>query len=302
MGACERRRLFVRDCPEHPLTPPKLRLLLYVAECSVLTPPQLAGLSGMSLKAVRNHLRDLYDLGMVERSGVPRAALAHLETPNTPDLLWGRAPTIYTLSKEGAKALVQAGLVSKADVGEIPEYGPKNSLFLAHELQVRDVRVWLEQVKRAYGHPGVERWVDGTRAVIELGREQYPRQARPDAWFTYRFQEATLMGMVEVDRGTERSPSRWHEKFAQYAPLLCGDMVQELTGQKQGRVLVICPNEVRREAVASLLEGLLPASHVPPDRFWLASRATLEGTDLRHAIWRVAGRATLMPLVPERLI
>ena len=26
------------------------------------------------------------------------------------------------------------------------------------------------------------------------------------------------MGMVEVDRGTERSPVRWHEKFAQHAP------------------------------------------------------------------------------------
>lgn len=302
MGACERRKLFARGVPDHPLTPPKLRLLLYVAECSVLTPPQLTGMSGMTLKAVRNHLRDLYDLGMVERAGVPRAALTHQDTPNTPDLLWGRAPTIYTLSKEGTKALVQAGLVSKADVGEIPEYGPKNSLFLAHELQVRDVRVWLEQVRRAYGHPGVERWLDGARAVIELGREQYPRQARPDAWFTYRFPEATLMGMVEVDRGTERSPSRWHEKFAQYAPLLCGDVVQALTGQKQGRVLVICPNEARRKAVADILEGLLPASQVPPDRFWLTTRAALEGTDLRQTTWRVAGRRELMPLVVGRLL
>ena len=31
----------------------------------------------------------------------------------------------------------------------------------------------VEQVKRAYGHPGVGRWMDG---------------ARPDTWFTYRFE------------------------------------------------------------------------------------------------------------------
>lgn len=298
-----RRRLFQRAQAEHPLTPLKLRLLLFVAECSVLTVPQLAQLAGLTEKSARGHMRDLFDLGLVERCGVPRAALAGLDTPNTPELLWGRAPTIYSLSRAGARVLVEAGLKQKHEVADLPEYGPTNALFLAHEVQVRDVRVWLAQVERVYpAHGGVLTWRDGARATIELGRAEYPRQARPDAWFVYRLQEATLVGLVEVDRGTERSPARWQEKVGVYAVLLSGSTIQELTTHKQARVLVITPDVRRREAIAGVIEEVLPDVSLPPDRFWIAEKAALRRADLSEPVWRVPGRAELMPLVPARLL
>src|SRR5256885_197577 len=109
------RKLFERGEPEHPLTPHKLRLLRFVAECGILTVPQLSGLSALTEKAVRGHMRDLFDLGLVERAGVPRAAMADADGPNSPDLLWGRAPTIYSLSRVGSLRLVQSGLVATSD-------------------------------------------------------------------------------------------------------------------------------------------------------------------------------------------
>ena len=302
MAASERRRLFARALPQHPLTPHKLRLLRWVAQCRLLTVPQLAGLSDASAKSVMGHMRDLFDLGLVERAGVPRAALADVEADNVPDLLWGRAPTIYTLSREGAALLVQTGLVEREAVKELPVYGPKNTLFLAHELGVRDVRVWLERCRRVHNHLGVTRWTDGTRAIVSLGRDTYPREVRPDAWFLYAFQDAVLAGFVEVDRGTERAPLRWQDKFAQYAALIVGQAIPQLTGQKQGRVLVVASTPPRRDTLAEHIATLLPGSGVPPDRFWIGERRLLANADLRAAAWRVPGREGLVPLVSERFL
>lgn len=301
MAASERRKLFARGEPEHPLTPLKLGLLLWLAECTLLTPIQLAGLSGLTLKSVREHLRHLFDLGLVDRKGIPRAALAGLDAPNGPNLLWGSAPTIYVLSKEGIRCLVQAGMADRNTIQEPPDYGPKNALFLAHELLVRDARVWLERVKRRYGHAGVTRWVDGTRATISLERKEYPREVRPDAWVTYELNGGGKLALfVEADRGTERSPSRWQDKLAQYAPLLVGSRVKEVTGLERGRVLVVAPDAARRDQIAGVIASGLPGTGLGADRFWLCARAALDSDDLGLAAWRVPGVPELQALVPPQ--
>lgn len=302
MAVSERRRLFARGLPAHPLTPHKLRLLQWVADCRLLTVPQLAGLSDASAKSVMGHMRDLFDLGLVTRAGVPRAALADVEAENVPVLLWGRAPTIYTLSREGANLLVQMGLADTEAVRDLPVYGPKNALFVAHELQVRDVRVWLETAKRRYGHAGVTRWKDGVRAIVRLEREAFPREVRPDAWFVYALGEVTLAGFVEIDRGTERAPIRWQEKFTQYAALIGSETGHKVTGQKKVRVLVIASTPLRRDTLAAWITQMLPGSGVPPDRFWFAERKVLAQPELGTAVWRVPGREGLLPLVSDRFL
>src|SRR5579872_4752287 len=115
--APSRKPLFERRESDHPLTPLKLKLLLILAECQILTIPQLAGMTSMSRKAVQLHMRDLFDLGLVARVGIPRSALADLESPNDPSLLWGRAPTIYHLSKDGAKELIDHRYITKEALG-----------------------------------------------------------------------------------------------------------------------------------------------------------------------------------------
>lgn len=289
----------------HPITPLKVKLLTYIAECQMLSTPQLLALSGYTKKSAYKHLRDLLDHGMISVIGVPRASLAPLEAGNDSSLLFGSAPNIYVASKAGLRLLYDAGLIDREVMNaKPPNYGPRNSLFLAHELGVRDVRVWLEQLNRHYGsaHGGVLQWQHGTNAEIELDGDtnSYPRWVRPDAWFVYGLRDpGKLVGLVEIDRGTERGQSRWAEKFAGYARLFAGNRILEVTGQKQARVLVITPDATRRDTLAGWLRDWLGEAGLPPDRFWLAEKAVMGNVDLRAAVWRVPERDDLMPLVPE---
>lgn len=285
------RKLFARSRPDHPLTPKKLDVLRWIGECGILIPPQIQGLTGMSAKAVQNHLLDLYHLGLVERTGVPRAAFSDFGDPGDPGLLFGRAPTLYTLTNEGGRTLLVHQRIESHQLREPPQYGPNNALFLAHEVQVRDVRVWLERCRRAYRHPGVTLWRDGSAAA--LGR------AHPDALFVYRLREATLVGMVEVDRRTEKSPHWWEGKFARYAALFASDVILKATGHHRARVIVVTPDAKRRDGITRILNGLLERSAVPPKRFWITAKSTLDHTDF-SAVWRVAGSEGLQALLPSQ--
>ena len=289
-----RRKRFERSAPEHPLTPVKLALLRHLAECSFLTVPQLADLAGSTPKALRGHMRHLFDMGLVERVGVPRVALEDSDVHSRHTLLFGSAPMIYHLSKAGARTLVAAGMADPEEVKDLPAYGPHNSLFLAHATQVRDVRVWLEVVARTHALAGIQSWMDGARTTI--GRVQ------PDAWFTFPLKGATLMGLLEIDRGTERRPATWIEKFAQYREVLNTDMLYAATGHRTGRVLVIVPSVVRRETLAQLLADCLSGTEVTPERFMLAHRADLQQADLRSPIWHLPGVSERVPLVPEKYL
>lgn len=274
------RKLFERSAPDHPLTSMKVELLLFVAECRVLTVPQLAGLSGRSESAVRRHMCDLYHLELVERAGVNRSSLAKPGTPNTENLLWGRAPTIYTLTRRGGETLIKARLLDR--IPDIPDYGPLNSEFLAHETEVRDVRVWLEKCKRK-GQGFVAEWRDWTDAHIGT--------ARPDAWFVHQLETASLVGLVETDRKTERKPSEWQKKVADYGKLFEGDAIKEATGKKHARVIVIAPDGARREKIASVVQGPWAG------KFYIAEAGALGRADLESPIWRVPGKPVLQALV-----
>lgn len=300
--AASRRKLFERGEPEHPLTPLTLSRLRVVAELQPLTVFQLADVVGCSERAARDALRILFHHGLVARAGVPRAALAEPDEPNDAALLWGRAPTVYTLTREGLHMLVATGKCGREGFVVPARYGPKNWLFLAHELGIRDVRGWLARVCRAYpAHPGVQAWEMGKAAWIEIGAGQ---QLRPDARFAYRLASGnTLFRFVEVDRGTERSPARWEDKFHRYMALLPDrGRMRETTGYEMGRVLVIAPNVHRREQLWEWLSGWASGGHDAQDRFWIAERAALDNMELAAAAWRVASRDGLLPLVPSALL
>jgi len=273
-------------------------MLGYLAELRFLSLPQLArlccpsGREDLSERAARRHLRALFDAGMVDALPVSRAALAPPEAGNGASLLYGSAPNVYAPTREGLRALVRSGR-SGEDVlkAPLPSYGPRNGLFLAHELLVRDVRVWLEGCARAQGH-SVERWEDGEAAAIPLGNG---RVVRPDAWFAYRMGKVVLVGLVEADRGTERGDRRWGEKLDAYALLFSGEELREATGYVNARVLVVCPDERRRDGLADLVEREAAPELV--GRFWLAERDVLNSVCLRSPVWRHACSAALSPLI-----
>lgn len=316
-GAGTRRKRYERSAAPAgllTLTPVKVRMLRLLAEMRFLSLPQLARLccpctredgqrEDLSRKSARKHLRALFDAGLVSVLPVSRLALAPPDAANEAALLYGSAPNVYAPTAEGLQLLLRAGLIEREWAKRpLAAYGPKNSLFLAHELQVRDVRVWLEGCAGASG--GRQRllvWKDGPDAVIELSGAS-PRRVRPDAWFVYQVKPAQVAGgrptvlvaFVEVDRGTERGERHWGEKLAAYGALFAGGSLKDATGYINARVLVLTPDTRRRDCLASLIvnQGGLVAG-----RFWLATCGVLAWLNLCVNAWRKPNNSALNPLV-----
>jgi DNA-binding transcriptional ArsR family regulator len=287
-----------RERAAPPLTPLKLQALRWVAELGICSLPQLAALLEVSRVAARRHLRALFDGGLVEVVPCARFALADRTAPNDPSLLYGSAPNLYTLTKAGQR------LLGELDGSPPPlrpgRYGPANGLYLAHELFIGDVRVWLELASRR--HPGhrLERWADGAAAEIGLGRAQPPKAVRPDAWFAYRLGGRVLVGLLEADRGTERGSLRWKEKLAAYGFLFRSGRLAEVTGYANARVLAVVPDGRRRDRLAEFIKE--QAAPEGAERFWLAERALLAEPDLGLAAWRRPGAEGLAPLLPPEML
>ena len=288
-----RRRRYARSSPSPAcvsLTPVRVEMLRHLALLRFLSLPQIAKLccpserQSLSEKSARRHMRALFDSGLVDVLPVSRAALAPFDAPNDASLLYGSAPNVYAPTPNGMETLHRAGLIDLPVAGrKKASYGPKNSLFLAHELAVRDVYVWLRTVANSGGH-ALEAWHDGEEAAIPLGRTSAPLFVRPDAWFVLRLQQLVLVGLVEVDRGTERGDLRWREKFDAYAALFNGGHLSAVTGYVNARVLVVTPSERRRDKLAETVTKSAEAGLA--SRFWISHSTIFENVSLFSQQWR----------------
>lgn len=298
-----RRRRYARFPTESlcvSLTPVRLDILRFLAELQFLSLPQIARLccpsprQDLAEKSTRRQMRLLFDAGLVDVLPISRAALAPAGLPNDASLLYGSAPNVYAPTALGLETLFRAGLMEKSDAArKKPSYGPRNSLFLAHELAVRDVRVWLELVAREGGYE-LEQWRDGEAAVINLDRDQTLFTVRPDAWFVLRLGRTVLVGLVEVDRGTERGDRRWRQKLDAYEALFVGGCLLKVTGYVNARTLVITPDARRRDQIARFITD---ASKSITPRFWIAEHSVLSGTLLTLPEWRQEIQLPLRALV-----
>jgi Replication-relaxation len=296
------------------LTPRKQAILLHLVKYRLLLLPQLALLEGLDTKALRKHVRPLFDAGLIRVVGIPRVLLADTDDPNDPTLLYGSAPNIYQPTKEGVRLLWELGQVDRATRDKvIPEYGPKNAYFLVHEVQIRDVRVWLAQREsedergsdgeNITGGGEAIAWKDGSEAYFDLSTVQDSpvRSVRPDAWFGYRFASGQVMiSLVEIDRGTERGGNRWKEKMVQYGSLFGTgrSVIKATTGFEAARVLVVVPTVARREWLAQFIAEEAPSDFVR-ERFWLVVRRDLLGATFFDAVWQRPGKDGLHPLLPS---
>lgn len=299
-----RRSRYARDPAAAPraLTPAQARALRTVADFRFASLPQLVRLHGGSPKSVQRAMRALFDAGLVDVIPVPRALLAEPGDANDASQLYGSAPNVYAPTRAGLKLLHENCWTDAAP--SKTAYGPKNALFLRHELEVRDVRVWLTLAAAARPGAGILAWHDGAAATIGLGTDRAPKQVRPDARFVLRLgraggREAVLVGLAEADRGTERGEKRWGEKLEAYGSLFAGDRLRDATGYVNARVLVVCPDVRRRDALAALIARR--ADPALAARFWLGARDALERPDLTRSDWRRADGALLRPLAPPAL-
>lgn len=291
-----RRRRYTPQPEPGPLslTPRKRALLEAVGRLEIASVPQLARLTCPSEQSARRHLRELFDHGLVQVIPVSRYVLADGELRNDASLLFGSAPNIYRLTRKGAAALERIG-------GPAPErvrgtYGPRNTLFLAHALAIRDVRVWLELSARRDSAGTLERWEDGPDAEFPLPPLRgEAHKLFPDAWFTYRVGTSVLVGLVEVDRGTERGDRRWGPKVEAYSRLLTGGTLKAVTGYQRARILTFAPDARRRETLAQFVERTAPADLV--GSFWFTAPDGWAAPGLHLPCWRRAGTPELQPLL-----
>lgn len=299
----QRRKRFEPSEPEHNvMTQIKRKILLQVAECWFLTTPQVASMMGISEQATRNHLRDLLDMQYLEGRGVDRSTLASPDEANDHHLLGGRAPTVHVPTPVGFTWLVHHKYMRRADVREAPNIGPKNKLFLPHEVQARELQIWLTQVHKAHpDHDGVQWAKYGTDTWINLGKDHYPMEVRPDATLVYHFENAGMAVFLEVDRDTETKRKTWEDKFREYEALFQTTLIHEITGFKTARIIVTAPDAPRRDWIARILNDMYQDTTMPPNRFWLVTESDLKipkqapksteyqkyVADLSTRIWRV---------------
>ena len=148
--------------------------------------------------------------------------------------------------------------------------------------------------------PKLEAWRHGEDAAIDLERTQAPYCVRPDAWFALRLPQAVLVGLVEVDRSTERGERRWQEKLAAYGALFSGGRLRSATGYVNARVLVTCPTEGQRKQLADLIGRA--AGPELAKRFWLSEDGLRDPLCMTDPAWQKPGSQDLQPLVLPALM
>jgi DNA-binding Lrp family transcriptional regulator len=282
------------------LTLGKVLALQYIAERPILSIAQIARLIAVPEKTVRRYMRDLFDAGLVEVIAVSRLALAGMETVNDLTLIHGSAPNLYIITKTGKKLLLETERISPEVFGQsIPNYSPRNSFYLAHELAVKNVYVWLEETRRLLGSE-IHQWRESGEAHIPLPNNDEAESVKPDAWFTLGITDtSSLTAFVEVDRGTERGLTRWEEKVRSYYTLFAlPSYIKTITGQSRARILVTVPDENRRDRLAEQIQQLGGDSGIH-QYFWLIVASDLTAYALIKPLWRQAGQPNLVPLIPN---
>ena len=292
----ERKRRYTRqkEAGKMTLTPAKVALLRYIALYSVVSLPQLARLAEISPKSARRHLRELFDSGLTDVIAVARIALAAPSDTTDPSLLYGSAPNLYRTTKAGLRLLMQHDFL-ETEVKPAADYGPTNSYFLAHTLAIRDVRIWLELSARRITGQELLAWREGSEAYLPLEGGAKPRCVRPDSWFVYGVGERKLVGLVEIDRGTERGMRQWGRKIEDYRTLFETNALKNGTGYANARLLVFTNTERRRNSLTHLLEENASASLTT--RSWLTVQSTTERVGLSELVWRRPAITGLHPLL-----
>jgi hypothetical protein len=271
----------------HGLTPAKMAALQAVAESKFLSTEQVAALRGWSGKTARLHLRDLFDLGLLDRMAVPGVLVG------TRALL---APFVHYPTADGLRALETWGMLP--DHALRPSaYRPALTAFLAHELAVRDGLVWMTAAARSVPGHAVEKW-DCSAGLAAFG-------TAVDAVFVYRVrpgeQRALIAGFLEADMGTERGTSggrydRWAAKLRSYGELFSEqsrETIFKLTGRRSNACLAVTVTDAARAVWIRERARGTPVA----ERLWIAVRDDLKGAGAEAPVW-LAPDGEYRPFVP----
>ena len=111
------------------------------------------------------------------------------------------------------------------------------------------------------------------------------------------------MGLVEVDRGTERGGPALGGEAGRLRGAVRGDGAAGGHWLRQRAGAGGCPDARRRDGLAASLPEWSQQTGLPTElleRIWLVERGALAGTNLGEATWRRTGSGAQWPLVRRR--
>ena len=258
-------------------------LLLSLLEHKVLSTHQIKSLYFRSFRRCQHRMKELRDLDLVSSFSVGRGFGE------------GRPPACWYLTKPGLVEIAEAKGVRASDLSWIPDEGYRGSQNLAHRLGVNAFFCALAEASRAHeGHClhtwRPEHWVR-TRAA----------EVKPDGFGRYLHPDGACEFYLEYDRGTEAFGAL-ARKLDGYLRLAAGwTREQEVVGFPN--LLLVVPEEVREEEVASALRHAIGSLHVRGSLatsfpLYVASEDQLSELGVLGPVWRLlATDGDRVPLV-----
>jgi hypothetical protein len=258
-------------------------LLLSLLEHKVLSTHQIKSLYFRSFRRCQHRMKELRDLDLISSFSVGRGFGE------------GRPPACWFLTKTGLAAIAEAKGVRASDLSWIPDESYRGSQNLAHRLGVNAFFCALAEASRAHeGHClhtwRPEHWVR-TRAA----------EVKPDGFGRYLHPDGACEFYLEYDRGTEAFGAL-ARKLDGYLRLAAGwTREQEVVGFPN--LLLVVPEEVREEEVASALRHAIGSLHVRGSLatsfpLYVASEDQLSELGVLGPVWRLlATDGDRVPLV-----
>jgi len=273
-------------------------ILRTIAECRLMTTPQLAALLSRNGKSLKKRISELVTQGLVG------------DAPRGPGQRRGRPERVVSATARGVDVLRKRGLIdAQVPTGVVlGERIPPQS----HQLLLNWVRVHLHHVTKilpqlsiqflAHNSPflpaGFSNLSVLTGAVSSETRPPRSPRVEPDAAFSISdaTQDKTVLFFLEVDRGTEaaasprRKPTDIRRKILNYG--ICFDTCTykkyeglwncRLNGF---RLLFVTDSAARLSQLCSLVQAMPPSDYI-----WLTTAKRMFEDGIGAEIWVRGGR------------
>jgi hypothetical protein len=277
-------------------------VLRWVAECRLVTTPQLAALLARNAKSLTQRISQLVTEGLLA------------EVPRGPGQHRGRPERVISLTERGVQSLRERGTIDATIPTEaiVSDAVPPH----AHQLLLNWVRVHLHHVQTVVAHLKIEFLAHnspflppGFSNISVSGPArggQEPRRGiclKPDAAFSIcdASQGKTVLFFLEVDRGTEtlaslkRGPGDIRQKILNYG--MCFDAGDYKKYEslwdcklKGFRLLFITDNVARLSALCTLVQEMPPSDYI-----WLTTADRMFTDGISAEIWVRGGRLEAPP-------
>lgn len=216
----------------------------------------------------------------------------------------GSMQHVFSLARKGAEILSQESGVEVSRFQYLTPARMSKSLFtIEHALAITQVGIALDLLKQTVQGFDVPVWETSpqkigasVRSATSKGLQRIPLVA--DAYFSLSFQNENPYFVLELDRGTI-DLARMRTKFQGYLSWWRSGGPKERFGVRNLRLLVLVPNEKRRQNLISAVRSV--AQNGGAGFFWFALQNCVEEPiTFLQSVWQKADDNDSIPLFSKR--